>query len=252
MLSRSLTALVYGSSKVGKSTLSVTSPAPRLYMDVESASRFLPINGIMWDPTKEPPPEYDGTWDTAIVATRDWATVESAYSWLASGKHPFKSFIIDSISELQQRYIDKVAGRGQMRQQDWGDAFRTVSGLVRDIRDLTMHPTQPLECVVLVAMSKQVDGKWKPHAQGQLGTTLPYYLDLVGYLYTTDETNELTGEVTELRKLLTRPTPMFDAGERVGGKLPRIVDDPNLSDMLDTIFGKKPEVPAVVATVEDE
>jgi hypothetical protein len=242
VLGRSLTAIVYGSSKVGKSTLSVTSPAPRLYLDVESASRFLDIKPILWNPAADPPPEDDGTWDTCVVPTRDWGTVEQAYKWLASGKHPFKSFIIDSISELQQRYIEQISGRGQMRQQDWGDAFRTVAGLVRDIRDLTLHPTQPLDCVVLVAMAKQVDDKWRPHAQGQLGTTLPYYLDLVGYLYVEQETNELTGEITEVRKLLTRPTALFEAGERVGGKIPRIVVEPDFEEMINTIFdGDAPE-----------
>ena len=235
-LGRSLTALVYGSSKVGKSTLSVTSPPPRLYLDVESASRFLDIKPVLWNPSAEPPPEPDGSWDTAVVPTRDWDTVNKAYQWLASGKHPFKSFIIDSISELQQRYIDQIAGRGQMRQQDWGDAFRTVSGLVRDIRDLTLHPTHPLECVVLVAMAKQSDGKWKPHAQGQLGTTLPYYLDVVGYLYVEQETDELSGEVSDVRKLLTRPTIDFEAGERVGGKLDRVVVAPHFERMIDKIF----------------
>jgi len=53
---RSVSFLIYGASKSGKSTLSVTSPAPRLYMDVEAASRFLPIKRIDWNPAKSAPP----------------------------------------------------------------------------------------------------------------------------------------------------------------------------------------------------
>lgn len=240
-MNRSLTMLVYGAAKAGKSTLAITTPAPRLYMDVEAASRFLPIEPVFWDPSKSAPPEADGTWDTAIVQTKDWRTVELAHQWLESGQHPFKSFIIDSISELQQRYIEDVAGRSQLTQQAWGDAFRAVGGLVRDIRDLTVHPTKPLEAVVLTAMAREFDGHWKPYLQGQLATIMPYLLDITAYLYAESVTNELTFEVTEVRRLLTRRTNQFEAGERVGGKVPAIVEDPNVSAMIDMIFGQKEE-----------
>jgi hypothetical protein len=221
-------------------------------MDVESASRFLPIRPVLWDPAREAPPVDDGTWDTAVVPTRDWGTVQKAYQWLASGQHPFRSFIIDSISELQQRYLDAVAGRGALTQQDWGDAFRTVSGLVRDIRDLTLHPTKPVECVVLVAMAKNNDGKWRPHAQGQLATTLPYYLDAVIYLYVVTEVNELTGDIKEVRHVLTRPTEMFEAGERVGGKLARIEREPNLEEFIHRIFADAPVPPQPQPTIQPD
>ncbi len=243
-MDNSLTVLVHGASKVGKSTLAVTAPTPRLYLDVESASRFLPITRKFWDPMKEPPPTPDGTWDTCVVQTRDWGTVERVYQWLASGEHGFKSLIIDSISELQGRFLEREAGRGQITQQQWGSAYRTVGGLVRDIRDLTMHPTKPVECVVMTAMTKNIDGKWKPYVQGQLQSVLPYLLDAVVYLWV-DQENDLSGETTEVRKILTRPTAEFEAGERVGGAWPTVIKDPNISAMKDMIFApatKKPDL----------
>lgn len=233
---RSVSILIHGPSKAGKSTLSVTSPAPRLYLDVESASRFLPITRVKWDGVSAPP-EYDGTWDTCVVPTRDWATVDKVYSWLRSGKHPFKSLIIDSISELQSRYIEVTAGRKQLTQQQWGDAYRVIGGLVRDIRDLTNHPTKPLECVVMTAMTKQVDNKFRPWCQGQLQSVLPYLLDAVVYLYVDTEYDEITDETREVRRILTRPTDEYEAGERVGGAWPIIITDPNLTQMIEMIFG---------------
>lgn len=235
-MDRSLSILVHGASKAGKSTLSVTCPAPRLYCDVESASRFLPITRVKWDPATERPPEPDGTWDTCVVATRDWATIEKVYQWLNSGMHPFASFIIDSISELQNRYIEQVAGRSQLTQQQWGSAYREVGGLIRDIRDLTMHPTKPLESVVLTAMTRQIDGKFRPWCQGQLQAVLPYLMDAVGYLYVDTEVDPLTGVAKEVRRLLTRATSEFEAGERVGGAWPSIITDPNISSMISAIF----------------
>lgn len=249
-MNRSLSLLIHGASKSGKSSLSVTSPAPRLYADVESASRFLAIKPIAWDPSKEAPPVYDGSWDTAVVATRDWATVERMYQWLASGQHPFKSLVIDSISELQQRYIESKSGRQQLTQQQWGDAFRVVSGLVRDIRDLTMHPTAPLEAVVMTAMTRQLDGMWRPWLQGQLQTVLPYLLDVTAYIWAEQEVDELTGQAEEVRKLLTRRTSQFEAGERVDGRIPTVMriqtrasgqPGTDIQEMLNMIFGPAEE-----------
>lgn len=238
---RSLTVLIHGFSKAGKSSLSISAPAPRLYLDVESASRFLPIKRIRWD-VDGPPPVPDGTWDTAIVPTLDYGTVEKVYQWLNSGKHPFKSLIIDSISELQKRYFEKIAGRKQLTQQQWGEAGRAVGGLVRDVRDLTMHPIKPLECVVMTAMTRQLNNKYVPWCQGQLQTELPYLMDATTYLFVDTVTNELTGDTKEIRRLLTRPTPEFEAGERVGGVWPIVIDKPNISKMIDAVFGPDPSI----------
>ena len=233
---RSISFLIYGASKSGKSTLAVSSPAPRLYMDVEAAARFLPIKRVAWNPAKEAPPEYDGTWDTAVVPTKNWDTVQKAYQWLASGKHPFNSFIIDSISELQQRYIEGISGRSQLQLQQWGDAFREVAGLIRDIRDLTVHPTKPVECIVLTAMARNRDGMWSPFVQGQLQDVMPYFLDLTGYLYVELESEMGSDLMVEKRRLLTRRTTQFEAGQRLGGAIPPIVESPNLEEMIETVF----------------
>lgn len=258
MMQRALTILVHGASKAGKSAISVTGPAPRLYMDVESAARFLAIKPVEWDPAKAAPPVPDGTWDTAVVATRDWGTVERAYQWLASGQHPFKSLVIDSVSELQQRYIETQSGRQQPTMQQWGSTFRVVSGLIRDIRDLTQHPTKPLECVVMTAMTRQIDGMWKPWVQGQLQTVLPYLLDVVAYLWVEQQAIENfdgTTSTREVRKILTRRTSQFEAGERVDGKIPIVVEitprapgspGHDIDGLIDMVF--PPETTAPTAT----
>lgn len=240
-LDRALSVLVHASSKAGKSSLSVTAPAPRVYCDVESAARFLEAEGRIkakkWDPFKEPPPVYDGTWDTAVVYTRDFDTVLEVYKVLNSGNHPFKSLIIDSISELQFRYVDKKTGRTQPTMQQWGSVYRDVGGFVRDIRDLTMHPIKPLEAVVIVAMTRLIDGKYAPWAQGQLQTVLPYLLDATTYLYVDNDSE--TGK--PIRMLLTQPADQFEAGNRISTKLPIVIREPNISSMIDTVFGPAPE-----------
>lgn len=242
MTDRAMTFLIHGLSKTGKSTLAATAPAPRLLMDVEAASRFLPIKSVKWDPLAEAPPQYDGSWDTAVVPTNNWLQVQKAYEWLVSGQHPFRSFIIDSISELQYRYIENVSGRAAPKLQEWGDIYRAVGGLIRDIRDLTFVPHAGLECIVMTAMTEVNDkGAWTPLLQGQLRKSVSYFPDVTGFLYLSEDWNELAGEMVERRILQTRRSPTVEAGERVQGRVAPFVENPNLAQLILDVFGPYPE-----------
>lgn len=231
---RSLSILVHGESKVGKSWLGDTTPAPRLILDAEGGSRFTPSKKTYWDPKHQQPPEKTDDWDTCIVFVKDYETVVSAFNWLNQGEHPFKSVVLDSISEIQQRCVDDIAGVDIMKIQDWGTLLRKVSDTVRKFRDLTTHPTRPMEAVVLIAMTRNIEGKWRPHMQGQIMTTMPYYMDVTGYLYLE---NDDSGHA--IRKMLVQPHAQFEAGERVGGRLGAVVTSPNVENMLEAVYGPR-------------
>lgn len=226
--------IVYGPKGCGKSYLGDTAPGPRVVLDAEAGSRFTPSRKKQWDPVNERPPQPDGTWDTALVTVRDFRTVMKAYEWLASGDHPFRSVIIDSVSEIQQRAVDDIAGTNAMQKQDWGQLLRIVSDLVRKFRDLISHPVRPLDAVVFIAMARQVEGTWQPHVQGQLAVTLPYYVDVVSYM--APVVNPETGEVT--RRLFCGTFPGYMTGERVAGALGSYIDAPDVSGMLEMIRAK--------------
>lgn len=223
-----LSFLLHGPSKAGKSFLANTAPGPRLILDAEGNTRFLKGKKTYWNNTYEAPPVHDGSWDTCIVYIRDYTALSHVYQWLAAGKHPFRSIVIDSLSEVQQRCIDMLAGSEQMKLQQWGELSRKVSELVRQYRDLLVHPSNPLDAIVYTAMTKQnQDGKWFPYVQGQLATSLPYYVDVIGYLKA--EIKE-DGEFTNF--LLTKPHIAYEAGDRTGTFLP-VVTNPNIADLLD-------------------
>ena len=240
---RSLTLMVYGESKVGKSTFAVTAPYPRLMLDVEGGHRFLPINVKYWDPIREEPPQADGTWDTVVVQVRDYDVVMKAFQWLQSGKHQFKSLIIDSISELQVKCMDNIAGTEQMKMQQWGELLRHMGALLRDLRDLTMHPTQPLEAVVLTAMARKgQDGVYRPYLQGQLAIQAPYFYDVLGAITVETVANPDPLQLPfKVRRMYVERTPEWEAGERVQGRLGKIVEqgDLGVERMLDMVFGEK-------------
>lgn len=252
---RSLTIMVYGESKVGKSTLAVTAPYPRLMLDVEGGHRFLPINVKYWDPLREEPPVADGTWDTCVVMVRDYDTVLKAYQWLQLGKHQFKSLIIDSISELQVKCMDNIAGKNQMQMQQWGELLRHMGALLRDLRDLTMHPTAPLEAIVLTAMARPgQDGRLRPYLQGQLAIQAPYFYDVLGAINVETIPNpDPSQPAYKARRMYVERTNDFEAGERVQGRLGKIVEqqDLGIEHMLDMIFGPKPAAaPAAAETTK--
>jgi AAA domain len=226
--------IIFGASKCGKSWLGSTTPAPRLILDAESGSRFVPGRKTRWDPKTQQPPQADDTWETCLVPVHDYATVQAALQWLISGSHPFNSVVLDSISEIQQRAVDSLVGTDQMRQQDWGALLRVVSDTVRKFRDLVSNPVHPLWAVVYLAMAMQRDGKWRPLVQGQLRDYLPYYADICGYLFANppiDAAGTWPGN-----RLLVMSHPDFETGQRVGGVFGQIIDNPDISQMVRTVY----------------
>ena len=254
MTNRALSILVHADTKVGKSTFAATSPKPMLLLDAEAAYRFLPGAKVFWDPLRDAPPvlgqgrtspqadapvvEVD--WQICVVIVREYTVMVRAFEWLNSGQHPFRSLVVDSISEIQKRLKDSLRTLDeQMDQRKWGQVLDHMEWLVRGLRDLTEHPTRPMESVVITAMTAQRDGgKWRPYVQGQLGTTMPYFLDVIGYMFVQEIPSEdPTQPGRKIRRLLVTPHPQFEAGERVQGRLGDVVDEPTVEKMLDMVFG---------------
>lgn len=255
MSSDTLSFLVHAPSKEGKSTLGSTMPPPILVLDVEGSWRFIrrtgfciagvhntsdckctPLRSIEWDPNVEAPPRHDGTWEVCRVTVREWRTLTNAYNWLIQSPHDFVSLCFDSITEAQRRLKANLRGLENMRMQDWGDLLVQLDKLVRDFRDLVLMPTTTLRIVMFVAETRLIDGKWRPYLQGAIGGSLPYWLDIVGYLYTEFVADENNQNTVEVKKLWIGRHPQFEAGERVQGLLGNVVERPNISEMLTKIF----------------
>ena len=126
--------------------------------------------------------------------------------------------------------------------QQWGELLRHITGLMRDLRDLTMHPTKPLSAVVLTAMATHKDGKWRPYLQGQSATSAPYYWDITGYLnaeeYHYDDPTK-TDTYSARFAYYIGPSNDHVSGERVGGQLgsDRGAGRAQHHTMIQTIYG---------------
>lgn len=255
----SLSVLVHAPAKVGKSTLSTTTPPPICVLDAEGGWKFVreagyksgkPLRRIEWNPMQGPPPRWDGTWDFCHVNVLQWGTLTNAYNYLARPDlHDFRSVILDSVTESQRKLKTNLRGMEQMRIQDWGDLLMQMDKLIRDMRDLVLLPQpNPLKVVMFIAETEFKDGAWRPAMQGQIGRALPYWVDICGYLFT-DKVQDSNGQATgKLKKMLIGQgvDATIIAGERVQGALPDIVDNPHITEMFTTIFGENalPELTA--------
>lgn len=243
-----LSLLVHSNSKEGKSTLASTAPLPLLVLDVEGSWRFIrtmgfngkPLRFLNWNPLTEAMPRWDGTWDAVKVNVRDYATMEMAYKHLTQRPHDFTSVIIDSITEVQRRCRANLKGTEQMQLQDWGVLLNQMDGLIRGFRDLTLDDS-PMRVAIFVSETKMRDGKYKPYAQGQLADSMPYWLDVLGFLYTMF-TNDVDGQATVKRKVLHigAGAPGWYSGERTQGLLPDAIMDPNVTTMVNAVFPPPP------------
>jgi hypothetical protein len=220
-----LSFLLHAPAKAGKSSLADSGPAPRLIMDIEGTSWLTPSRKAYWDPMREPPPQQERhltagygqpsvtvAWESCIVLIRAAREIDRVYQVLNSGRHPFNALSVDSVTEMQQRVIDELSpGTGKVDRDQWGILLRKINSMVRAYRDLLTHPSRPLWSVVFVAGTTEHNGKWRPMVQGQARDSLPYYVDILGYLH---------ANADNTRDLLIGPHPSFETGERVGGRLP--------------------------------
>jgi len=245
-----LSLLVHGMSKTGKSTFSSTAPLPALVLDAEGSWKFItergyntgiPLRQRLWDPMDGPPPRHDGTWDVCRVVVQDWPTLSRVHDWLRTEPHDFLTLTLDSISEIQRRCKKNIKTSGQLQMQDWGMLLDQMSELLRNFRDLTDNPRNNLRVAVFIAESKKTEGTWGPSVQGQITAQLPYMFDLVGYHYAQSVSDEHGGSTHSIRRLLIGPPQLeFVVGERVQGRLGMVVDNPDITEMINRVFPYTP------------
>jgi hypothetical protein len=228
-----LTAFIHGESKVGKSWLGDTVPGPRLIVDAEGRAKWTPSGPkIWWDPQREAPPTYDGSWETCVVNVVNFDTMQYVYNWLQSGQHQFRSCTLDSLMEIQKRCIDNIAGIAQLSQQQYGELLRRLEALIRAYRDMTLVESNPLSVVVFISGTQNIEGKMEPLLQGALRKTAPYYMDVCGYLFKVP-----TADGTQyVRRLWLEQIPQFVAGDGTG-RFPQFIDHPNIGEMFTTLQG---------------
>lgn len=167
---------------------------------------------------------------------RDWSTITLVYQYLTQREHQFRSITWDSITEVQRRCRSALKGTEVMQIQDWGVLLIQMDDAIRKFRDLTLDPDNTVQVVNFISETKMRDGKWRPYMQGQMGDSLPYLVDICGYL-TTQWGGDEAGQPTVRQPVLNiAPSDYWEAGERVQGRLPGSILLPNITDIINAIY----------------
>lgn len=234
-----LSLLVHGPSKAGKSSLTFSGPYPLLVLDAEGSTKFIQTKGyasevavkkIRWNPLREQAPRHDGTWDVCVVNVPDWQTMKAAKERLQVEPHDFASLSLDSVTEIQRKCKANLGRAASMQQQDWGALLYEMDILIRGFRDLILLDNT-LQVVTFIAETHNKNSKWVPKMEGGIAASLPYWVDICGYFF--QEADE-TG--VQHANMLVVNHNLYEAGNRAQGALPGVIKNPNITDIIKTIY----------------
>lgn len=195
-----LKMVVYGDSGVGKTVFGSTAPKP-LYISCEA--------GLLSIADK----------DIDVVEINDWPDLVAVFDLLKSGKHQYKSVVLDSLTELQKKHQDYLLSKGgqqRLTMQGWGDNILAMRKVCRAFRDLNMN-------IILIALAGELaseSGDGVARKRFALnGKDLPNevmgFFDLVGYMYTQDVKDD-AGQTVTKRAIRFQPNETIPAKDRSG------------------------------------
>lgn len=227
-----LSVLIHGGPGTGKSTLSESAPGPRIVLDSEGGGEWRDGKVITWSNMASLPDGIDAG-STVLVPIITAATLDKVFQWLHSGKHPFRSAIMDSLSEVQKRVADSVPPNSK-GETDWITIQRVMGKIIRDFKDLKVNPIRPLDCVVFITGTQENKaGIQVPSLSGKLAEESPHYVDLTGY--TTLAWDEEIKDMTQWLQIVPMGAVMAkDRTKVLSRTFGPSIKNPNLVDLINT------------------
>ncbi|MCA9340354.1 MAG: ATP-binding protein [Candidatus Saccharibacteria bacterium] len=218
--------LIYGESGTGKTTLAgsadlVPSMRPVLFVDIEGGTQSLSHSY----------PEVD----TVRITT--WKQMQELYNALYEGNHPYKTVVLDSLTEIQKFNMyhimeDATAKNSNLdpdvpSMREWGRNLEQIRRMVRGFRDLDMHT------IFTALVKSDKDQKTglihnKPSLSGKMADEVAAFLDIVVYYYVKEVS--IDGEDVMQRLLLTQKTDTTIAKDR-SGRLAQVIQSPTMLEI---------------------
>jgi hypothetical protein len=245
-----LNVLVYGDSGAGKTLLSggaafVPELSPVLFIDVEGGTHTLSHF--------EDTADIDIVPDPAEERTLRWTDIQKLYNALYEGKHPYKTVVIDSLTEMQKLAMSTLLGSGDKmtidavgnlpEYKDWNINTEQMRRMVRAFRDLPMNTifTALADDIADPRSAKSENPKFLkvPSFTKRLRQEIPAFFDIVLYLYSKAQGPE------NVRFVQTDKDNNAVAKCRVFG-VPRAIQNPNM-EMLYDMLVRNPAKPGSVS-----
>ncbi|MDY6903823.1 MAG: ATP-binding protein [Thermodesulfobacteriota bacterium] len=203
-----LTVLVYGRSKIGKSTWCSHSDGA-LFLATEPG-----LNAL----------------DVYQVPIRSWDALLAACGEIADGKHPFKTVIIDTIDNAYRMCSDYICTKFKIEHESdlgYGKGWALINNEFH--RVLTKMAFMPYG-LFLVSHSVEKEIETRTGKYTRIVPTLPDkarkivvgMVDLILYCDLEAVTDE-EGKTSYRRVMRTKPSPHYEAGDRTG-RLPETID----------------------------
>lgn len=228
-------ALIYGPNGTGKNTVSSTFPGPVLVLDVnERGTRTMASE--------------DGKCKKRTVDTFEMFV--QAYWYLASGKHPFKTVVIDNVTTLQEvamKYIMNKEADFELSKdmdmptrRDWGGLAQIMKRWLIDYRNLPMN-------VIFIAQEKRDkeedlesdDASVYPQVTPSVRAILGAAVDVIGRTYVSEIANPETGKTKIKFCMRIQPGPTYLAKIRlpIGGESPKSIVNPRYESLIKIMNG---------------
>lgn len=190
---RDLTLLIYGSPKIGKSTWCSKSDGA-IFLATEPGLNHL---------------------DVYQVTINSWVDLRAAAAELAAGKHAFRTVVIDTVDEAYHMCLDDVCRRHKMAHpadEEYGKGFALVNNeFARVIGGLARLPYG----LFLTSHVKGIDVKTKTDKYTKMVPELPTGARKI-VLGLCDVILYAESEGFDTRVVRTKPTTLYEAGDRTG------------------------------------
>lgn len=244
--------VLYGRSGSGKTTLASTWPKPILYANIRD-------NGT--DSIADVP-------GVKVFNVHDLDDIEDLRMAMIANKKKklFKTLVIDTVSQLQELYVEAVAAKkakkkdkkagewGSMTKQDWGAVSSEMKALIIELRDLPME-------VVFIAQDKtfnfddengESDGQLMPEVGPRLmpsvATVMNAAVHVIGCTFIQRKTITKKDPKNPTKKikrdktvycLRLAPSPVFVTKVRKPRDVeaPEYIEDPTYDDLVAVIEG---------------
>lgn len=241
-----LSAVLYGDAGEGKSTLAYTARTPLLIIDAEGGAGHAHAiqDGIRtrypleyWEAGTEPP-----SGSHVVYRIESFPDLVKLIGALEQSC-PFKSVVVDSLSEVQKLAKKEVEGAGDKHNQDldaysiemrhWTYIYGAVDDIIWRLRKILTNPSGELQTLIFTALIESKFGKQRPQLQGKLGQDLPSLLDLTAkvVLAKDDQGNTVQKMGVASTDLITAKMRIPEIANLYGD----VIESPDMAQILEQI-----------------